>query len=236
MEESYENLLSASQFRSMTVSPTMSPQLNETICSCHCGCGCGCTGPGTDGTNGQVNDGESDTAVESSASSDDDEDSLLGGEIHDDRLDGRVGDQSNHSVLSPQGLSNRTIVWLVSGAEDTGHDEPLTNWEQVSAHPSTDGKHEDLPESLYNEPCSIEARSNKASDHRSVPRMSPGPGIGTWYVPDLNEGWVADVQLLYYFNVRPLRLSPEYQHARGNPVAHLVAPDEITFVGVVQDW
>ncbi|KAF9699321.1 hypothetical protein EKO04_002592 [Ascochyta lentis] len=232
MDYNYETSMSASEFRPMTVSPSMSPQLNKTICGCRCGCGCGCAGHGNVDVCARVSDVESETAVESS-NSDDDQGFSPGPEAHNNRLNGHATDQSYHSLLSPHALSHRTIVWLLDGAEDLDHSELLTGWEQVSARLPLHESCENLPESLSNEPCSTGPRSNEASDHRSIQRISPGPGIGGWFIPE--STWVEDVQLVYYFDVRPLRLSAEYQHARGKAVAHLVTPDELSFQGMGQE-
>jgi hypothetical protein len=222
MDREYEASMSASELKPKLVSPHMLPQLNETVCGCRCGCGCGCAGHGS----GERVSG-SDTAVETSES-DDDEGFSSGFQTFDDNHDGGVASQAYHTVLSPRVLSRQRIVWLMDRTEDLQIGEPLAGWEQVLALPPLYDGYDDLPESLVNEAPGTESQSNAVSDHESVQMMSPGPGIGTWLDPE--KTWVDDVQLVYYFNVRPLRLSAEYQHARGRAVEHLLVRDEESFL------
>ncbi|KZM25525.1 hypothetical protein ST47_g3308 [Ascochyta rabiei] len=232
MDHSYESIVSASDFIPMVVTPNLSPQLNETICGCRCGCGCGCAGHGNGDVCDRVSDGESETAVESS-NSDDGQGFSPGPEAHDNPPNGYVNDQSYRSLLSPRALSHRMIVWLMDGAESLDHSELLTGWEHITARPLLHDGCEHVPETLGNEPCSAGPRSNEPSVHRSIQRMSPGPGIGGWSIPDSTS--VGSVQLVHYFHVRPLRLSAEYEHARGKAVAHLVTPDECSFQDNVRE-
>ena len=84
-------------------------------------------------------------------------------------------------------------------------------------------ENEDGAESMVNEAPMTDSRSNAFSEYGSVRMMSPGPGIGALFDPD-----VEDI-LVYHFEVRPLRLSPEFEHARGLVREHLLVPDEESF-------
>jgi hypothetical protein len=227
MDHDYKTLVSATELRPVVVSPHKSPQLNETICGCRCGCGCGCAGHGNDDDSERVSDTE--TAINSN-NSDDDERFPSDRRTRDRCRDSRVACQPVQPVLSPQSLSHQRIVWLMGRTEGARHGESPIDWDQTSARLTLDESQEDLSGSLDNEPCSIEARSNQVSDNGSIQRMSPGPEIGSWLVPE--RMWVQEVQLVYYFNVRPLRLSAEYQHARGRAVEHLLVRDEVCFADV----
>lgn len=212
----------------MVVSPYLSTQLNETICGCYCGCGCGCVGHGNDDDYDRV-DGESETAVESSDSDDE------GGfpSDHQIRHDELQGDESTHleeDILSPRDTSHQGLFWLLGRNEEPEAGEPLTGWEHVSVRLPLHDDLEDTTNSMFNEAPNTDSRSNAISDHGSLRIMSPGPGIGALFVSD--GVWDEEVELVYYFDVRPLRLSAEYEHARGKAVEHLLMPDEVSFIGL----
>lgn len=206
----------------MIVSPRISPQLNKTICSCRCGCGCGCAGQGTGDDSERLSD--SVTAIDSSDSDDDDEEGFARSRrTHSDGFDSDGPNHMDRGIQSPRASSHHVIVWLLG--------EPLVGGEQVSFHPQL-FESQDTAESLLVETLSAENQSHPVSTRGSVHMVSPGPGIGSWFVPE--ENWIEDVQRVYIFT--PLRLSAEYQHARGKAVEHLLVPDEAFVPDMVQEW
>lgn len=221
MDQGYESLMSMSEHRPMVVSPYLSTQINEAICGCHCGCGCSCTGPGEENADyKRVDDGESETAVESS-DPDDEEGFPVSQQTHDNSRNVGSSAYMNADILSPRAIMYQGRKWLLRDAGDVPSGEPLERWE-------TQDDLEDGAESLFNEAPKTDSRSNAVSELESVRRMSPmspGPGIGALFLPDDIE----DIELVYYFDVRPLRLSPEFEHARGRAREHLLLPDDDTF-------
>ncbi|KAF3001886.1 hypothetical protein E8E13_005781 [Curvularia kusanoi] len=196
--------MSIGEFRPMTVSPFVSPQLNEAICGCRCGCGCGCAGDGNDGSE-RLSD--STTAFGTSDSEDGENRSLT------DHGPSHVGDR----VISPRAISHQMIIWLFEGYEDfqsrnlilasllNGNDEEVTR-DQPLGSPS------------------LRNRNDAATGIGNVPTISPGPGIGGWseMIPEGNR----DERGQGVYILTPLRLSAEYQHARGKMVEHMLIPDE----------
>jgi hypothetical protein len=77
-------------------------------------------------------------------------------------------------------------------------------------------------ESLQVGPCATTDHSPEASAAGSTRNRSPDPGIPYWTagLPVATE-----LPLEYYFLQTPLRLSPQYEHCRGNPASHLVVQD-----------
>ncbi|KAF1359567.1 hypothetical protein EJ07DRAFT_155996 [Lizonia empirigonia] len=225
MDQSYESLLSASEFRPMLVSPHLSPQLNETICGCRCDCGCGCAGPGSDDDSERLSDSE--TAFDLS-DSDEGEGFASDQQTHNNGPDGNNPSHMSCKILSPRALSHQVIFWLLGRAEHRQLEEPLEISEQVS-FPSPLLEGHDVAESLLVEAFSAENRNHPASTRESVHMVSPGPGIGAWLVPE--EIWIEDDQHVYIF--MPLRLSAEYQHARGKAVEHLLDPDKTSVPDLV---
>lgn len=195
----------------MGISPHMSPQLNETVCSCHCGCGCGCAGHGI------VNDGDrmsdTDTAVDLDDS--DSEDSPIGQQTHDGDFDDHHLNVAENGVHSPRALSHQEIVWFLATVlhrlENFQLVESLESWEEMNVRPPLHDDYEGTGEGLQGGYFSPEDCSNAISGRGSVRVVSPGPGIGGWVqvIPE-------NTQRVYIFN--PLRLSVEYQHARGTAV------------------
>ena len=222
MDQSYESLMSMSEHRPMIVSPYLSTQLNETICGCRCSCGCSCTGPGDDEDYDQVSDDESETAVESSGSDDDE------GFPPSQHADNNVPNDDNSAhmdgdIMSPRAMSRQARLSFMGRAEDLQVGEALAGWEQISDSPSLYNSPEEVADSLFTEAPNGETHSNAISGHGSLRMLSPGPGIGALFVSD----GIEDVEFVYYFDRRPLRLSAEYEHARGKAVEHSLIPDEV---------
>lgn len=208
--------MSMGDFRPMLVSPYMSPQLNEAICGCRCGCGCGCAGHGNIDKSERLSD--SSTAFETSGSED--------GETPPptDRGPGVVGD----GVHSPRAVSRPMIIWLFENQEDTHSGDPF-----MARFLDSDDENVTMSHSL--ETSNVMNRGDAAAGHRSVQTMSPGPGIGGWLrlTPERNS----DERDEPVYIVTPLRLSAEYQHARGKMVEHMLVPDEVCFwMNTEEDW
>ncbi|KAF1932255.1 uncharacterized protein M421DRAFT_416976 [Didymella exigua CBS 183.55] len=216
MDQSYESLMSMSEHRPMLVSPYLSTQINETVCSCRCGCGCNCAGHGNDGDYDQRSESQSDTAVGSSASENGEQFST-GQHVHEDDSHGDRFDHLDENILSPRAVSQHGLVWLL---EQIG--EPAVRWQRTALGAPL-GRHlEDPVDSLFNEAPKTDSRSNAVFEHGHLQRQSPVPGIDALFVSDGTE----DIELVYYFDVRPLRLSAEFEHARGGANEHLLIPDE----------
>jgi hypothetical protein len=80
----------------------------------------------------------------------------------------------------------------------------------------------DMSGSMQVEPCATTDHSPEASTSGSARNGSRDPGIPYWIT-----GLPAATQLpfAYYFLESPLRLSPQYEHCRGDSASHLVVPD-----------
>jgi len=218
MDQSYESLLSLSEHHPTEVSPYLSTQINETICSCCCGCGCSCAGPGEDVEkgHGRTTDSESGTAVGSSDS--ENEDNLP--QSQQTSNNNRDIGHSNHrdaGYSSPRSVMYQGRLWFLPQTEALHSEDSFEDWEAQS-------ENEDGGKSMINEAPMTDSRSNAVSEYGNVRMMSPGPGIGALFGPD-----VEDIELVYHFDIRPLRLSPEFEHARGLVREHLLVPDEGSF-------
>ncbi len=75
----------------------------------------------------------------------------------------------------------------------------------------------DLMDSLAVESRATDDQSMMRSVSGGVEITSPGPGIGSWTE---NEPYRARLPTEYHFLRTPLRLSPQYEHCRGTPMAH----------------
>lgn len=219
MDSSSESLMFMSQHQHMQVSPYLSTQINRTICSCRCGCGCNCAGHGYSVEHGKLSSGESSTIVDS-AGSESDERFPFDREMQKSDSSGDESDQLDGDIVAPHAVSYHGLVWL---QEQVG--ELPAGWQQTSFGVLHNDDLEDATNSLFNEPPKTDSRSNAISEHGNLQRLSPGPGIGALFVPDGTK----DIDLVYYFDVRPLRLSAEFEHARGKAKEHLLIPDEESF-------
>lgn len=208
MDESYESIVSMGDFRPMVLSPFTSQQLNETICGCRCGCGCGCAGDG----DGNIDESErlSDSSTVFETSDSEDSETLP----PTDRGPGVVGD----GVHSPRAVSHQMILWLLENREDPRSGELF-----VAQLLGSDDENVTRSHSL--ETSTVLNRGDAAAaGHRSVQTMSPGPGIGGWLRLTPERTSNEHAERVYIFT--PLRLSAEYQHARGKMVEHMLIPDE----------
>ena len=216
----------------MIVSPHMSPQLNETICGCRCGCGCGCAGHGNVDKSEQLSDSE--TAIDSS-DSEDVEGLPPTQHTPDDGLPSTDSSHANLEILSPRAVSRQLAVWLLERLEDLQLGESSVNREQVFARPLLYEGNEDRIGDPLHGASSVETRSNAVSGPRNVPMVSPGPGIGGWLQVVPERTYIEHDQRVYIST--PLRLSAEYQHARGKMVEHMLMPDKACVQeDLEQDW
>lgn len=216
MDQSYDSIVSMGEFRPMVVSPYMSPQLNETICGCRCGCGCGCAGDGNVDESERLSDSE--TAIDMS-----------------DSEDGETRPSTNHDsthaddgVLSPRVVSRPMIIWLFDSHEDIQLGLPFEGSPRYNDQEGfTRAQALDTP--------GARSRSDAVASPGIVQTMSPGPGIGGWLrgTPERTR----DEPDYRVYILTPLRLSAEYQHARGKMVEHMLIPDGAYFqVDKEQDW
>ncbi|KAH6638364.1 hypothetical protein C7974DRAFT_374910 [Boeremia exigua] len=219
MDQSYDSIVSMGEYRPMVVSPNMSPQRNETICGCHCGCGCGCAGDGDESE--RLSD--SVTAIGSSES-EDGEDPAPAQYTPDHGVDSENPSRPNPGVLSPRAMSHQVIVWLLERPEILQFSETLLGRDRISASSLLYNGDEGRTVSPLDEPYSVETLSSVGTGRGNVQIISPGPGIGGWLhvVPERTR--VEHSQRVYILT--PLRLSAEYQHARGKVVEHMLIPDE----------
>ena len=68
----------------------------------------------------------------------------------------------------------------------------------------------------------------------STRNRSPDPGIPYWIA---GLPVAPELPFAYYFLETPLRLSPQYEHCRGDPASHLVVPDRTSWSFLMeQTW
>ncbi|OWY43769.1 hypothetical protein AA0119_g7218 [Alternaria tenuissima] len=95
--------------------------------------------------------------------------------------------------------------------------------------------------SLIVEPCvtadhSPFAHSPVTSTGGSTRSRSPDPGILYW-ISSMSFATPLPIGIEYHFLQTPLRLSPQYEHCRGDPASHLVVPDRSPLWYLVeQSW
>ncbi|KAF2847894.1 hypothetical protein T440DRAFT_184660 [Plenodomus tracheiphilus IPT5] len=176
-------------------SPDRPPQLK--LCGFRCGYGCE-EPTDDDGDGGGSDQGSEATYVESNNQGD----MRL-------EMNGRDNDQSEIF-----GQERTNALLLQSGSEDQHHSE-LVN------HPDEDAA--GMASSLEVRSCPSSDHSREMSAHGSVRMMTPGPGIGVWAEDRLEH--VNRFPLEYYFLQTPLRLSPQYEHCRGDSLSHFIVPD-----------
>lgn len=90
---------------------------------------------------------------------------------------------------------------------------------QLSSSQELDGS---MSASIVVEPISPGDHSPISPASGSVRSVSPNPGVVYW----ISSMRVASpLPIRYYFLKTPLRLSPQFEHCRGDPASHLVVPD-----------
>jgi hypothetical protein len=80
-----------------------------------------------------------------------------------------------------------------------------------------------MSDSMVVEPCVTTDHSPAASAGGSARSRSPDPGVLYWVTHSMPVATPLPIE--YFFLQTPLRLSPQYEHCRGDPASHLVLPD-----------
>jgi hypothetical protein len=94
--------------------------------------------------------------------------------------------------------------------------------------------HTAMSGSLIVEPCVTADNSPVPSAGGSARSRSPDPGVLYWIT---SMPIATPLPLEYHFLQTPLRLSPQYEHCRGDPASHLVVPDRSPLWYLVeQSW
>ncbi|KAI8939963.1 hypothetical protein NX059_003688 [Plenodomus lindquistii] len=177
-------------------SPDRPPQLKL----CGFRCGYGCEEPADDdGGGGESDAGSEATYVESNNEGEPRLQTHYGGRPNC----GRLGEARTDVVVSERTGSEDEHLRELS--EDSGEDgSGIASSMEVRSSASSD-------------------RSRAASAQGTVRMLTPGPGIGDWTNDPLRR--VNRFPLAYYFLQTPLRLSPQYEHCRGDSLSHLIVPD-----------
>jgi hypothetical protein len=197
----------------VAISPNRPPQYNSD-CGYHCGWGCE-----PRGEDGEGGDHESNTTTTLVGSEDESME-----ELHP-RENFRASLSVNWSV-SERNQTETGSIMIMDGIESSYHlSRYIVSRDDPNIYSHSQQSYGESINSLENE-ASSGPHSSAASDARSNGTMSPTgllAGAGTW--DERNE---ADrFPLEHHFLVRPLRLSPQFEHCRGNPIFHKVAQDEI---------
>ncbi|KAI4707664.1 hypothetical protein J4E89_007769 [Alternaria sp. Ai002NY15] len=92
-----------------------------------------------------------------------------------------------------------------------------------------------MSDSMVVEPCATIDHSPVASAGGSARSRSPDPGVLYWVAHSMPVATPLPIE--YFFLQSPLRLSPQYEHCRGDPASHLVVPDRSPLWYLVeQSW
>jgi hypothetical protein len=106
--------------------------------------------------------------------------------------------------------------------------------ERFSSRIASSGYLSDLSGSLQIGPYATMDHSPEASARGNTRTVSPDPGMPYWTT---GLPVVPDLPFAYYFLETPLRLSPQYEHCRGEKASHLVVPDRTDMAFLMeQTW
>jgi len=184
-------------------SPDRPPQYNFRNCGYDCGLGC------KKAVEDEGGGGSSEKGIERGSDGDSDGDS--------DAVTAVGEDENGYLIAEWQGEDGD------AGATDDS-EENMSNSDiaedDTAGRLSSQGDYDAMSESLVVEPCATRDHSPVASVGGSVRSLSPNPGIIYWPASPL--------PVEYHFLHTPLRLSPQYEHCRGDPASHLVGPDRST--------
>jgi len=185
-------------------SPDRPPQYNFRNCGYDCGLGCQKT------TEDEGGGGGSERGSERGSDGDSDDITAVG------------EDENGYPIAEWQGEDGDA-----EATDDTG--ENMSNSDiaedDTAGQLSSQGDYDAMSESLVVEPCATRDHSPVASVGGSVRSLSPSPGILYW-IASMRPASPLPVE--YHFLHTPLRLSPQYEHCRGDPASHLVGPDRST--------
>lgn len=188
------------------VFPRRPPQYKRSTCGFDCGLGC------DDSRDEDSSDGRSDADTESTKV--------------DVSVPETTAGQHSHDDLTSMETSRLSIVPMPT-VEELERDAGLT---ALAPRPEEvmrawDGLVERLRSSVERDISrSTMDAAERVQDSPSMGRarlriMSPGPGIGDW------DARIKPLPRNYFFHGMPLRLSPQFEHCRGNPFFHMVGQD-----------
>jgi len=187
-------------------SPVRQPQYNDTNCGCGYRCGWGCEEPIQEPIEEPMLE-EDDGGTSDSETAVDPEDDFIA----------RLEDEDIEIEADEAGL----LVPSVLNEERADVVLFLHEWDEFYAFMPILRDHEALSEDLRVEPCTPRDHSTAPSRGGSVGTMSPIPAFD-----DETRGLpVVQLSRQYFFRQTPLRLSPQYEHCRGDPASHLVVQD-----------
>lgn len=199
--------------QSEAVSPNRPPQFNASTCGYRCGWGC-CEPVGGDEDGGGYGSDGTPT--------------LIGSD------DGEIPDEFDAlPLVAPelqQDITDDPVPVVVDDIEDNILlNLPIPTQVEVFSPEQSDGDYQESADSVENQVAS-EVHSRTPSDRRSIGSASPcGWDAGMDLQVQLMGAW-NDMDktgrvLPGHFCVTPLRLSPYYEHCRGNPASHLITQD-----------
>ncbi|RMZ66649.1 hypothetical protein GMOD_00002006 [Pyrenophora seminiperda CCB06] len=189
------------------LSPNRPPQFNFRNCGYDCGLGCQKAsddegdGGGSERSSERGNETGSEGGSDDTTAVDDNDNGYLIAEWQSEDGDAEAAEDRQENMSNP------------NAAE---HDAAAI------AQSSSPGEYDAMSESLVVEPCVTSDHSPMSSVGGSVRSLSPNPGILYWIT---NMRPVSPLPFEYHFLHTPLRLSPQYEHCRGDPASHLVGPD-----------
>lgn len=218
----------------MIVSPDLPPQLNQCVCGCRSGCGCGCPGDGVNKNNDRMSIAE--TVVDPTDSNDEEEEFASDEQTQDNVVSGHDTGVLDAEVHAPRALTHPRGVWLwtvLGRFDDVQLGQFRLGWPERTFPRNS---YDDLEDAtgLYDQVLNIENQSNAVSDRGSVHMGSSGPIMEEWV--QLAPQLVRNDSTPHVHIFAPLRLSAEFQHARGKVVEHLVVPDVASVPDLVQEY
>jgi len=184
-------------------SPVRQPQFNDTNCGCGYRCGWGCEEPVQEPIEEPMLEEDDGGTSDSETAVDPEEEYMARLEHEDIEIEADQAGLLGPSVLDQE----RADVVLF-----------LHAWDEFN-------NNETLSDDLEVEPCITRHPSTAPSSGGSVGPMSPILAFeeATRGLP------VLQLSGQYYFRRTPLRLSPQYEHCRGDPASHLVVQDRDQF-------
>jgi hypothetical protein len=168
----------------------------------------------------------------------------LGCEKASDGEGGGGGEEEGESdgettAVDEHEIGNLTAESQAGSSHHDGHlgssldDDPSQHAveEEFPIHVEPSDLLDEMSGSLHVGRCATMDHSPEASAMIST---SPDPGISYWLA---NPPVAPELPFEYYFLETPLRLSPQYEHCRGDPASHLVVPDRTSWAFLVeQTW
>jgi hypothetical protein len=196
----------------VALSPRRPPQFNESNCGYRCGLG-GC----------EPRDGDDDDSAPTLVGSEDEDEAYA--EIPYQEVD----DYHQERVNEAHEVGPDPIVMMDDFEESLYLSQSVIDQQNSFTQPQLSQTNDESPGSLENQ-ANSEPPSSAASEVGPID-IVPLPG---W---DAGIGREFDNELTHHFLVRPLRLSPQYEHCRGPPASHLVIQDYSMLLDVVgDDW